>query len=539
MVALASLAEIQDIVFVKDLEGRYLMVNKAAAAVVGMVPDEMVGKLDTDVLSAEVAAQQRDLDRQVAERGEPVTFEGPLVRDGKPRTVRTTKAPLRDAEGRVFGVIGVSTDVTALRLAEDALRQSEATLAEAQKLTAVGSWQWDLAEDRRSWSDELYRIFGVDQADGPFSFEKFMELVHVEDRERVQAAFARAMESGQHYELVHRLVRPDGEERVLACSARFVHDLDGTVRQAIGAIQDITERQREIERSRASEVQLNAAQELTGVGSWEWDMTANSVEWSDNLYRIFGLERGEFGGTFEAYIEAVHPEDREARKAEVERVVSTGEPNTAEHRIVTPEGEVRTILSSASLVVDADGRRRLIGACQDVTEIRRVERELERRALEDPLTGLGNRTLAFDRLAHALDVARRRDSIVAVLFLDIDGFKEINDELGHAAGDEVLREIAARLRRAVRGSDTVARMGGDEFLIICEDLHEPGASEIVAERIKASFEEEFAVEDHLRRLTISVGAASNTGGDVGVDQLVGEADAAMYRSKAERQGQSQ
>jgi diguanylate cyclase (GGDEF)-like protein/PAS domain S-box-containing protein len=533
MDVLGSLAEIQDIVFVKDLEGRYLMVNDAAAAVVGLMPDEMVGRCDVDVLPDEVAAQQRDLDAEVLRRGEPITFEGPLVRDGQPRTMRTTKAPLKDAEGRVTGVIGVSTDVSALRLAEEALRRSEAQLAEAQELTSVGSWQWEPAGDRRSWSDQLYKIFGVDQADGPLSFDEFMELVHPDDRERVRTAFGSAMSSGSHYEIVHRLVRPDGEERVLGCSARFVQDLDGTVQQATGAVQDITERQREADRSAAREAQLNAAQEVTGVGSWEWDMTTNRVEWSDNLFRIFGLAADEFGATYEAYIEAVHPEDRETRKAEIERVVATGVPNRAEHRIVRPDGEVRMVESTASLITDADGRRRLIGACQDVTELRREERELTRLALEDPLTGLGNRTLAFDRLAHALGVADRRGSTLAVLFLDIDGFKQINDDLGHAAGDQVLRDIADRLRGAVRGSDTLARMGGDEFLVICEDLDGPDAGKRVVERVRGCFAEDFEIKDQSRRLTVSVGIASTSGREVDVDQLVGEADAAMYRAKAD------
>jgi diguanylate cyclase (GGDEF)-like protein/PAS domain S-box-containing protein len=531
---LSSLTELQDAVFVKDLEGRYLLINDRATILLGIDRSEILGRTDEEFLPAEVAGALREHDVEALRTGDQVVAEEPMVIEGEPGTVLTTKAPLRNAAGEVVGVIGVATDISARKRAEEELRQREAQLAEAQELTNVGSWVWKFRENERFWSRQLYRMFGIDSATPALEFEEFLKLVHPDDRELVVTTLDRGLETGEHVQIEFRVVRSDDEVRVIACCARFELDLDGTPLRSIGACQDITERAREEELLRAREAQLNAAQELTGVGSWEWRLDTDEVVWSDNLYRIFGIDPKEFQGTYAAYLDAVHPDDRERRHAEVQRVIETGQPLRAEHRIVRPDGGVRTIEATASLDVDGHGHKRLIGAVQDVTELRRAERELTRRALADPLTGLGNRTLAFDRLAHALEVASRRGSMVAVLYLDIDGFKEINDELGHAAGDEVLLEVARRLKTAVRESDTLARIGGDEFLVVCEDVERVEDVREIAERVRRCFGDEFEVGGGRRRLGISVGTAFALDRRVGVDQLVGEADAAMYRAKGER-----
>ena len=531
---LSTLTELQDAVFVKDLEGRYLLINDRGCALLGVDRAEILGRTDAEFLPPGVAAALREHDAEALRAGDQVTVEEPMVVNGQPGTVLTTKAPLRNADGEVVGVIGVATDISARKQAEEELRRSEAQLTEAQEVTQVGSWVWELHEDRRWWSRQLFTIFGLEPERGPLTWDEFLDMVHIEDRARVEAAMERAIDSGKHLELDHRIVRADGQTRTMACSARVELDLDGTALRVIGACQDVTERRQEEDRLRAREAQLNAAQELTGVGSWEWCLETDHVEWSDNLYRIFGLAPGEFGGTYAAYLEAVHPDDRAHRHEQIERVIETGEPLTDTHRIVCPDGKVRTIEAAASLDVDAAGRKRLIGAVQDVTELRRAQRELTRRALEDPLTGLGNRALAFDRVAHALDVASRRGSMVAVLYLDIDGFKAINDERGHAAGDDVLREVARRLESAVRESDTLARIGGDEFLVVCEDVEQVEDVREIAERVESCFGGEFEVGGELRRLGVSIGTAFALDRRVGVDQLIGEADAAMYREKGER-----
>ena len=157
---------------------------------------------------------------------------------------------------------------------------------------------------------------------------------------------------------------------------------------------------------------------------------------------------------------------------------------------------------------------------------------MRRQALKDPLTGVGNRLLAYDRLTHALSVAGRRGTAVAVLYVDLDHFKQVNDQLGHAAGDQVLRQVSDRLTEVLRHTDTIARLGGDEFLIVCEDLDEPLPGLDLARRVRECFEEPFAVGPRRHRLTASIGVSYNRDRPVSPDELVGEADAAMYEAKA-------
>jgi diguanylate cyclase (GGDEF)-like protein/PAS domain S-box-containing protein len=279
------------------------------------------------------------------------------------------------------------------------------------------------------------------------------------------------------------------------------------------------------------------AQELTGVGSFEWDPVTGSLSWSRELFRIFGAAPDSFEPTFERYLDFVHPDDRSDRRLAVERALTEGS-SSGLHRIVRPDGEVRWLESRLRVVPDEQGNaRRLIGACQDVTERRRSEAELRHQievaqegALIDPLTGIGNRRLALERLAHALALAERARSRVAVLFIDLNAFKQINDEFGHSAGDRVLREVAERLSDALRRSDTLARIGGDEFLVICENSDRAGAAR-TADRVRAAFDEAFFVRGRPRALAVSIGIAVGRSDRVTAEGLIAAADDAMYAGR--------
>lgn len=193
------------------------------------------------------------------------------------------------------------------------------------------------------------------------------------------------------------------------------------------------------------------------------------------------------------------------------------------------------LFSASSLELDDD--RFLVAAIQDISHLKEVERELEHRSLHDTLTGLPNRALFFDRLEHALERCRRTGERIAVLFLDLDGFKRINDEHGHGAGDEALRQVADRLRSAVREADTLARLGGDEFGVLLEDLEGTSEADEVADRLIERFGEPIPVagEDALVRVSCGIAlAGGETGSETGTaDELVHRADRAMYTAKEE------
>jgi diguanylate cyclase (GGDEF)-like protein/PAS domain S-box-containing protein len=302
-------------------------------------------------------------------------------------------------------------------------------------------------------------------------------------------------------------------------------------RAALTLARDVTEREQLRAALGTTGDQLREAQAVAKVGIWDWDIPADQVRWSDELYRIFGLTPQGFPGTFDGYMAAVHPEDRSLVRATVERSLRTLEPFELSHRAVTPGGITRW-LQCRGRVRGVDGRPvQMTGACQDVTAQREAAEALSQLALHDPLTALPNRTLFMDRLGQALCRLDRRHRVLAVLFVDLDRFKTINDRLGHAAGDEVLTAVGGRLREVLRPEDTVARLGGDEFVVLCEDLDDDRAALRVAERVLAALDRPVVCGDQEIASSASIGIALTRRSDATPDALLRDADMAMYRAK--------
>ena len=302
-------------------------------------------------------------------------------------------------------------------------------------------------------------------------------------------------------------------------------------RATLALARDVTEREQLRAALGTTGEQLREAQAVAKVGIWDWDVGTNQVSWSDELYRIFGLTPQVFPGTFEGYMAVVHPDDRSLVEATVERSLRTLEPFDFAHRAVTPDGAIRW-LQCRGRVRSVDGRPvQMTGACQDVTAQRDAAEALSKLALHDPLTALPNRSLFMDRLGQALRRLDRRDRVLAVLFVDLDRFKTINDRLGHAAGDEVLMAVGGRLREVLRPDDTVARLGGDEFVVLCEDLEDDRAAVRVAERVLAALDRPVVCADQEVVSSASIGIALTRRSDVTPDALLRDADMAMYRAK--------
>ncbi|MDQ4124234.1 MAG: GGDEF and EAL domain-containing protein [Actinomycetota bacterium] len=272
---------------------------------------------------------------------------------------------------------------------------------------------------------------------------------------------------------------------------------------------------------------LAAAQAMAHVGSWDWDITADDVWWSDELYRIFGVDKG--GpvrlGTF---LDLVHPDDRLWVEETVGDAVATGGEFAYEARIVRPDGTTRLIEARGAALAGA----RVAGTVQDVTDRKSLEDKIQHQAFHDSLTGLANRDLFIDRVGHALSRQARVPSALAVLFLDLDDFKAVNDSLGHRAGDELLVHVARRIDDATRPGDTVARLGGDELAILLEDLDGVDDAVFVADRVTELFESVFVVDGSELSVHASIGVAFCSPDDArSPDDLLRDADIAMYEAK--------
>jgi diguanylate cyclase (GGDEF)-like protein/PAS domain S-box-containing protein len=231
--------------------------------------------------------------------------------------------------------------------------------------------------------------------------------------------------------------------------------------------------------------------------------------------------------------DVTHPDDRATADELVTRL-ATGEVATSrcEVRLLHADGHAVWVELSVNVIGDDDDRPRFaVTQIDDVTEDRAEAERLNALALQDPLTGLANRLLLADRLAQAIIRTSRSFRTLAVLLCDLDAFKPVNDQHGHAAGDAVLKEVAQRIRGAVRPADTVARIGGDEFVVLCEDLEGPDAADAIARRIRAAMAEPFDLERARVRVGISVGTAVGEGPGLEPDALLAVADEHMYREK--------
>ena len=416
--------------------------------------------------------------------------------------------------------------VAAARTAWDRAEEVSARLAEAQSVAAVGSWEWDIPADEVTWSDELYRIYGVDETTFGASYEGFLELVHPDDRAMADAMVRRAFETGERFQFQHRTVRPDGSVRVIQATGDIIRDSGGSPVLMRGTGQDVTEAVLAETRFRGL---LEAAPDAMVVVNERGEIVLVNSQTEE----LFGYEAGELiGQRVERLIperfHVAHEGHRDGYAAEPHpRPMGAGLDLFARRK---GGSEFPVEISLSPLATD-EGML-VTAAVRDVTMRKLTEEKLEYQALHDPLTALPNRALLLDRLDHALRRARRSRSVLAVLFCDLDEFKEVNDTLGHDAGDRLLTALTPRLREALRPGDTIARFGGDEFVILCEDLTEEADAGRIAERIAKVSERPIFIgtEDHF--LTISVGIVVIEAGAANASDVLRDADAAMYRAKA-------
>jgi len=305
-------------------------------------------------------------------------------------------------------------------------------------------------------------------------------------------------------------------------------------------VHDISERRESQDALRDSEAkhhlvadQLAAAQRTAQLGSWEWDVGADRVMWSDELYRIFGVDPETFVVTYLAYLDRIHPEDRELVEAAVAGVLDACEDFAFDHRVVRTDGVVSWIHSRIHVEADVDGIPvRLSGTAANITERVVLQQELAALALVDELTGLHNRRGFVTLANHQLVVAGRNGRPVPLLFIDLNGMKSINDTFGHDQGDSALREAARFLRAAVRASDLVARIGGDEFCILLVEEGNAGSSNL--ERVMAMLRSGPPKGQYPLSLSVGVAWLEPESG-TSVEDLMRRADRAMYNDKSAHQ----
>lgn len=290
---------------------------------------------------------------------------------------------------------------------------------------------------------------------------------------------------------------------------------------------------------RASEERWKFALEGAGDGVWDWDVQTDKVVISNRYKEMYGFTDEDITSNSTAWKERIHPEDRAAVERDIQSCLRGETANYVnEHRVICKDGDIKWALARGMVVSwDAGGKPlRMIGTHADITERKHMENQMQHLAHHDLLTGLPNRTLINDRLAQAIAYAMRESALLALMFIDLDKFKPVNDTLGHEIGDLLLKQVAERLRQSVRASDTVARIGGDEFVVLLPVIDSSHDAAIVADKIIHALEIPFEIKKHTINISSSIGIAVYP--EHGADQKILQinADMAMYHAKESGRG---
>ena len=457
--------------------------------------------------------------------------------DGSIRYLQSWNDVETDESGRPIRVVGATIDVTDREEANRSLAVSRGRLSAALDLTATATWEWDIAADRVHWSDRMVTLMGRAPDAPPPGEGDFLACVHPEDRARMAELGRRQIENARGEEAVYRVLHADGSVRHVRALTDVRKGKDGTVTHLWGTAVDVTEQVESAARLAASEEHFRMAFDNAPIGMSMISLAPSSagryLRANDAFLEMVGYPRDELMDT--PLLELTHNADR-GRDAELFDRLVRGEAEhlSFEKRYVRKDGTtvhawVRTAVARGHLGEPLF----LITHAMDITDQLAEQAELERLALTDNLTGLANRTLLTDRVDQALARLRRTGGLLAMLLLDVDRFKLVNDSLGHQVGDQLLVEMAGRIDSVSRADSTVARLGGDEFVVLVEGLRDPDEIHTIATRLVETLRRPYNLGSNAESFvaTVSLGISMASTGERSHVDLYREADLALYRAK--------
>jgi diguanylate cyclase (GGDEF)-like protein/PAS domain S-box-containing protein len=328
----------------------------------------------------------------------------------------------------------------------------------------------------------------------------------------------------------------DGAETPVDDSVAPIRDDAQQITGVVVVFRDVSARKRTEAALRRSEERYALAAKGANDGLWDWDLVNETIYYTPRWKAMLGYDEAEIGATIGEWLERVHPEDGKHVKTAISAHLEGRTPHLeVEHRMLHKDGRYRWMLSRGTAVRDAESRAvRMAGSQTDITVRKQAEAQLQHDALHDALTGLPNRGLFMDRLRHAVQHAQRRpEHLFAVLFLDLDRFKHVNDSLGHTAGDQLLIAFAQRLEACLRTEDTVARIGGDEFTILLDGIENIGDAIRVANRVQQDLLAPFTLNRHEVFSTASIGIVLSSPAYDHPEAILRDADLALYRAKGQ------
>ena len=578
-----------------------------------------------------------------------------LLTDG--RTLERYSAAMFDQDQEYYGRIWYFRDITEIKRNEKACRFSAARLKVAADSGQVAVWEYNLHTEELIWDDACLALYQLPREKFSGTFAEWAERIHPEDVVQTITALQQAIASGREYNAEFRILWPGGEVRYIKVHGRVINDRQQGNNQlhdashVIGTHWDITELKQTEAALRSREGRLKLATTSCRIGIWEYNLQTRELVWDDSMFALYGANREDFSGAYDAWSSRVHPEDLEGAEAILQVAIDGVLEYEPAFRIIWPDGEVHYIKGHAQVIRNQEGdpvymmgtnwddsahartqqqlqlahtaidvsrnafyrvsqsgmvlyandaacqslgysQEELIGMhvwefdpnfpmdawpslwtelkktgivnlethhrrkdgsifpvevagniiategedysfvfVHDITERKKTEELVWHQANFDFLTGLPNRRMFHDRLEQELKKAHRVGLPLALMFIDLDRFKEINDTLGHDMGDALLKEASQRLTSCVRDTDTISRLGGDEFTVILGELDDLSSVDRIAQNVLRKLAESFRLGDEVAYISASIGITLYPEDATTVDALLKNADQAMYAAK--------
>ena len=529
-------------VFFKDAQARYIGCNRAFEEFTGRPRSDYFGRTILEVTTSEAAHRHHEIETELLQHGGKKVYELSLTRatDGRHVDAIYTKATFVDAEGKVAGLVGVIVEISDRKELERTLNESNQKLRSIIEASPLAIIARDLGGVISLWNPAAEKIFGwtADEVMGTSH-----SIVPADIRGEVQA-LRRQVEQGMMLTLEEtRRIRKDGVVMDVSLSVAPIYDAGQHIVGTLVLIADVSRRKQAEDALRDSEAQLRLAMEAADMGSWYWNLDTGKISFSDGFGPLFGMPRGYIFTEYSEFLSRIHPEDRAAADASAQRAIRLDANFELECRAIWPDGNVHWIAVRGQVTRGANGRaQRIVGVASDVTNRRQSEQRIAYLAHHDALTGLPNRALLQDRIEQAIAHSNRNATQVAVMFIDLDHFKTINDSLGHQQGDLLLQLVAARIQDGMREIDTVARLGGDEFVIVIPALSnddQGSDATAVAQKLLERLSAHFHLPSHDLHIGASIGISIYPNDGATAEILMRNADTAMYHAKGRGRNQYQ
>ncbi len=521
-----------DLIFYKDYlnhNGYYLGCNSAFEKFVGKTHEEIVNHNDIELFGEEVGNFfiNKDLEMLVQQKT-IINEEWVDYPDGKKVLLSTSKTPFYNDSNETLGLIGISRDITEIHTKNEKILHLNERMELALQANLDGLWDWNLLNDAVYFSPRWKEMLGYLENELENKFSTWKERIHPHDIEDILSSVEENINAEtKYFERVHRLRHKDGSWVWIQARGKTIYDENHKAIRMTGTHTDITEKRA---------LQLKYAQQSQIIDQIHDSVISTDLEgmitsWNIGSEMILGYTKEEILGK---HISIIYlKEEHQKLQDNMKRLKETGEVHSVVHLVKKCKIVIDADLTLSLLKDESNHVIGFIGYSQDITQKKKAQDALDFQAHHDALTGLPNRLLFNDRLEHSIKKAQRNKQIMALLFIDLDHFKEINDSLGHAVGDEILKTVTDRLSQTIRKEDTLARLGGDEFTIIVENLNHAQDISFLAQKIIDELSTPIKIEDNILYVSSSIGISLYPDDGGSAQNLLKYADAAMYKAKDE------